>query len=85
MDDWASDQSDIDDILERPIKYAKQQKIFEKAMKTPMTPVIDPLDDAELHNVVWKLPPNNFHLILDPRYGHPSFTSGPGLKLIRIN
>ena len=44
MDDWASDQSDIDDILERPIKYAKQQKIFEKAMKTPMTPVIDPFD-----------------------------------------
>ena len=23
LDDWASDQSDLDDILERPIKFAK--------------------------------------------------------------
>ena len=44
MDDWASDTSSIEDILNREPKFATLTKLFEKARKTKMTPVIDPRD-----------------------------------------
>lgn len=49
-----------------------------------MTPVIDPSDKEAVQEVVWKLPPHDFHKIYHPTYGDLPLFGTQRLKLIRI-
>ena len=85
FDDWASETSSVDDILQRDYNYERNTELLNKALQTKMTPVIDPNDVEEVRVVRWTLPPEDFHIIDPPPLGPAWMAKPPPLKLIRIN
>ena len=69
FDDWASETSSVDDILQREYNFERSTELLNKALNTHMTPVIDPNDVEEVRVVRWTKPLENFHIIGPPPLG----------------
>lgn len=69
MEDWATETSSVDDIIERDPNMELNSEVLKKSLGTKMTPIIDPNDAPEVQVVDWKLPPKDFYIIDDPEIG----------------
>ena len=63
LDDYISENSSIDDILQRDVNFEHNADILKRTMGTIMTPVIDPRDTDEVHVIRWTLPCEDFYCI----------------------